>query len=121
MLVVFQLVCLVLLPVAYVNQVRLNRETLRLAPLIFIASWIGEATSVYFYGFYSYSEQWWWRVADVPLLVPVIWPLVILSAREVVRALWPNLSGWERKVSRALSLLVLTMTSFPRCPSICRM
>lgn len=89
-MVLFQLVCLIFLPLAYAVQIRLNRETIVLAPMIFIASWIGEATSVHFYEFYIYPEHWWFRVAGVPLMVPVIWPLVILSGREVVRALWPG-------------------------------
>lgn len=94
-MVFFQLVCLVLLPLAYWVQARLNPETMKAAPIIFLAAWLGEATSVHFYGFYSYSPDWWFRVAGVPLLVPVIWPLVILSSREVVRSLWPNLVRYD--------------------------
>lgn len=90
---VFQLVCLIFLPIAYVVQARNDRETLTLAPLIFLAAWLGEASSIYLYGFYAYPDHWWWRVGGVPLLIPVIWPIVVLSGRNVIRALWPDAKG----------------------------
>lgn len=101
----FQLVCLVFLPLAYYWLYRIDREVLTLAPVIFLAAWLGEASSVAFYGFYHYDAAWWLRAAEVPLLVPLIWPPVILSARAVVRSLWPE-------ARRSLPLLVGVVVFF---------
>ncbi len=53
------------------------------------AAWVGEDTCIALYRFYAYAPGWHLRVHHVPILVPLIWPLVILSARDVVAALWP--------------------------------
>ena len=58
------------------------------------AAWLGEETCVGLYRFYAYSDAWHGRVHLVPVLVPLIWPLVILSARDVSRALWPTVGPW---------------------------
>lgn len=58
-----------------------------------LASWIGEQSCVALYGFYHYAPGWHLRVGHVPILVPLIWPLVILSARAVVSSLWPDRNG----------------------------
>jgi hypothetical protein len=55
------------------------------------AAWLGEETSILAYRFYAYATHWHLRLVDVPVLVPLIWPLVILSARDVARALAPDL------------------------------
>src|SRR5438477_648524 len=60
------------------------------------AAWIGEEGCVALYGFYGYAAGWHGRIDRVPLLVPLIWPLVILSARDVVSSLWPALAGGRR-------------------------
>ena len=52
-----------------------------------IAGWIGEETCIRFYDFYHYADGWWLQLDRVPLLITLIWPLVILSARDVARAL----------------------------------
>jgi hypothetical protein len=55
------------------------------------AAWVGEDTCIALYRFYTYAPGWDLRLHHVPILVPLIWPLVILSARDVVSALWPGL------------------------------
>lgn len=55
---------------------------------IAVAAWISEDTCIRFYEFYSYSAVWDLRLDKVPVLVPMIWPLVILSARDVARSLF---------------------------------
>ena len=90
---VFQLVCFVFLPYAYWRLYRVDPELLTLGPVIFFASWIGEATAIHFYGFYHYREDWWLRVAGVPVLIPLIWPAVLLSGRAVIRQLFPRIRG----------------------------
>lgn len=57
-----------------------------------IAGYIGEETCVRVYGFYHYAPGWDLRVDAVPVLVPLIWPLVILSARSVAASLAPRAS-----------------------------
>lgn len=49
-----------------------------------LAGWVGEDTCIRLYRYYGYAESWHLRVDQVPLLVPLIWPLVILSARDFV-------------------------------------
>jgi hypothetical protein len=58
--------------------------------ILAIAGWIGEATSIAWYRYYEYASGWDLRLFTVPLLVPLIWPLVILSARDVRDALFPR-------------------------------
>lgn len=54
-----------------------------------VAGWIGEETCIAAYRFYGYAGAWHAHLADVPLAIPLIWPLVILSAMAVVRGVWP--------------------------------
>lgn len=70
-----------------------------------VAAWIGEESCVALYGYYHYAPGWDLRVDHVPLLVPLIWPLVILSARSVATALWP-------RATRLRPLLVGAVVAF---------
>jgi hypothetical protein len=49
-----------------------------------VAGFVGEETMILAYRFYAYAPGWHARLLDVPVLVPLIWPLVVLSARDVV-------------------------------------
>lgn len=77
------------------NEPHLLRNYLALA----IASYIGEESCIRFYWYYLYQpglfarSEWHARLDQVPALVPLIWPLVILSARQAVRALFPAVEG----------------------------
>ncbi len=64
--------------------------------LLAVAGLVGEQSSITLYRHYAYAADWHLRVGDVPLLVPLIWPLVILSARGVRHALWPTAKAWQR-------------------------
>lgn len=64
--------------------------------LLAVAGLIGEQTAISAYRFYTYDDAWDARLFDVPLLVPLIWPLVILSARDVAAGLFPTTSGLAR-------------------------
>ena len=57
---------------------------------IAVAAWLGESTCIALYRHYDYAPAWHLRLLHVPLLVPLIWPLVILSARQVANSLWPG-------------------------------
>lgn len=91
-LVVFESACVavVLLTLFTMRRARGTRELLRDYVVLAVAAWIGEDSCIAFHRFYEYAPGWHLRVHHVPLLVPLIWPLVILSARDVVSALWPS-------------------------------
>ncbi len=59
--------------------------------LLAVAGFLGEESCIHLYEHYHYASGWHARIDAVPLLVPLIWPLVILSAREVRTALFPKL------------------------------
>lgn len=61
--------------------------------LLALVAWVGEATCIRAYGFYGYSSAWTLVVGPVPLLVPLIWPVVILSALDLARGLVPGASA----------------------------
>ena len=69
------------------------------------AAWVGEDTCIELYRFYAYAPGWHLRLHHVPVLVPLIWPLVVLSARDVVGALWPAWRG--RGMARPLAVAAL--------------
>lgn len=75
-----------------------------------LSSYIGEETCIRFYRYYLYQpnvfepSQWHFRLDMVPVLVPLIWPLVILSARQAIRALFPRIEGV--RLALAVALLV---------------
>ena len=48
---------------------------------------MAEDTVIHAYGFYSYSPGWSVTVDQVPLMVLLIWPVVILSARDLALSL----------------------------------
>lgn len=50
-------------------------------------AWLGEEVCVRGYGAYRYAPGWSVYLDQVPLVVVLIWPAVILSARAVARAL----------------------------------
>jgi len=55
--------------------------------LVAAAAWITEETCIQLYGFYAYSPRWSVFVGSVPLLVALIWPVVIDSARDLASRL----------------------------------
>jgi hypothetical protein len=92
----FQLACAAVLLVAYVVLFRLTEraERARLArmiALIAVSAWAGEETSILRYAFYGYPDSWWLKLDEVPLIVVAIWPLVVLTASQVIESLFPRL------------------------------
>lgn len=45
-----------------------------------VTAWIAEGSCITFYGFYTYSPAWHFYIANVPLVVILVWPAVIHSA-----------------------------------------
>ena len=68
-----------------------------------IAAYVGEQTCISLYRFYAYHPTWHAFVGSVPLLVPLIWPLVVLSARDVADALLPRAG----RLARACVVLMI--------------
>ncbi len=57
---------------------------------IVAAAWLGEESCIRLYAFYSYSGDWWLFLSHLPVLIVAIWPLIVQSARSVVKELWPD-------------------------------
>ena len=64
-------------------------RTIRHYGLIAIASLVAENTCIRAYQFYGYHPDWSLFVDQMPITVALIWPCVILSARELVTVLVP--------------------------------
>jgi len=52
-----------------------------------LAAWLTEDSCLRLYGFYEYHAPWTLFLDQVPLVVALTWPVVILSARDVALAL----------------------------------
>jgi hypothetical protein len=93
----FELACIAIVVLALAAMARVRRwpELLADYGALAITGWIGEQTCIAWYQFYGYSLAWHGRLEHVPVLIPLIWPLVILSARAVVGAVAPG-AGWRR-------------------------
>ena len=89
----FQLLCLPIIGIAYAALFAQSNRRAALALEVLILATAGalsEHSAIALYGFYEYAEGWWLPLGHVPLLVAMIWPLVLLSAREVACTLWPQ-------------------------------
>lgn len=95
---VFELACLVIIAATLIAVSRRTpwRELLRDYACLAVAGWVGEVSSIAFYRYYGYSADWDALLVGVPILVPMIWPLVILSARDVASGLFPRAEGVSR-------------------------
>lgn len=95
---VFEVACLVIVVLTLLATARRTpwRTLMSDYALLAVAAWIGEETCVAIYRFYAYDDAWDARVLDVPILVPLIWPLVITSARDVATGLFPRTEGLAR-------------------------
>ncbi|MEW5852121.1 MAG: hypothetical protein AB2A00_25255 [Myxococcota bacterium] len=82
-----ELVSVFILGAFVLAQPRAERKGfLKDALIIGLAAVLGEETCIAFYEFYRYSPLWSVKVLEVPVMVGCIWPAVVLSARQVVRA-----------------------------------
>ncbi len=104
---VFEIACVavVVLTLAAMARTRAPRELVLDYAALAAAAFAGEDSCVALYRFYAYADGWHARLHHVPLLVPLIWPLVILSARGVTGSLWPA-------VGRLRPLLVGAVVAF---------
>ena len=98
-------VAIVVLTLAFMARTQPLRPLAMHYVALAIAGFVGEETCIRFYDFYHYSDAWHGRIDCVPVMVPLIWPLVILSARSVADAVAP-------KLGRARPLLVGALVIF---------
>lgn len=101
-----QIACLAIVATFLVLRARLEAEPLALFRRLFLlalAAWAGEDTCIRAYGFYEYSQSWWLFLDKVPLLIVLIWPIVIQSARDLGTCLW---AGRDRPNARRVALTV---------------
>lgn len=92
------MLCVVLMPLAILRTQPPGRRARWLGDylLLALAGWVGVQTSFTLHRHLEYESGWGLRLGDVPLLVPLVWPLVLLSARAVREALVPAAKGWQR-------------------------
>ena len=85
-MLVLQLSCAAILALFVVMRVSRDpapARVLRRLALLAVASWLGEDSCIHLYHYYFYSPDWSLQIDQVPLLIPLIWPVVILSASDL--------------------------------------
>ena len=97
-LATFQIVCIPIICLAYALHLRGLERGCRVRELgviafLFVCAWAAEETSILRYQMYAYPAAWWAKLDEVPVLVAAIWPMVILSAPAVMRALFSRARG----------------------------
>lgn len=80
----------IVLAVSYVYFICYKKQDYKIVlwnfTLLLACSWLGEQSVITFYDFYSYSEQWI-KLGDVPVAVAMIWPFLIVTARNLFNSL----------------------------------
>jgi len=98
----FQTLCLPVMLLAYAFSVATakdrGRRVVEIGALA-TSAWIGEHTVIDAYHFYIYADGWWAKIGHVPLLVALIWPMVVLSARDCVGYLFGEQSRFKRALT----------------------
>jgi hypothetical protein len=105
-MVTLQIACLAIIATFLFFRACLEARPLvlfRRLALLSAAAWAGEDTCIRAYGFYEYSQSWWLFLDKVPLLIVLIWPIVIQSARDLATCLWP---GRDRPTALRVALTV---------------
>ena len=64
-----------------------DREYARTYALVAVSAWAAEHSAIELYRFYRYSPDWHAFIGHVPIAIVLIWPLVVIHAREFVRRL----------------------------------
>lgn len=55
--------------------------------LVAVSAWAAEHSAIALYRFYHYSPDWHAFIGHVPIAIVLIWPLVVIHAREFIRRL----------------------------------
>lgn len=99
-------VLIIALTLYAMSRQRRLRDLLLDYGVLSLSAWLGEQSCIKFYHFYHYAPAWHGRLGEVPILVPLIWPLVVLSACQVARGLWPARS-WRALCAVAAAIVAL--------------
>lgn len=102
----YEVACVLILAV-YLFAQRARRELWDEATVLFTAAVLGENSMIELYGYYRYSHRWHLFLLHVPLLIGAIWPAVVLSARDLARALLGKRSEGTAREAALTGALVL--------------
>jgi len=72
--------------VVYLLASGTDRPTLERAAGIMAGAWLAEDSCIRAYGFYQYTPGWHLWLDRVPLMIVLIWPAVVMSARRIATA-----------------------------------
>lgn len=108
----FQAACIAVLAFAYgwllvAEPDRARRRALVIQILVIaVAAWAAEETSILRYRFYGYPDTWWLKLDEMPLLVAFIWPMVIISSRQLVDVLFPGLGPARKALAVGVAVVI---------------
>ena len=107
-----ELACASIVTVWWLLRLPLEAQKKRLilhGLVIAALAWAGEQTCIALYGFYSYAPRWNLMLGHVPLMVVCIWPVVVISARDLIaRIVGPD----PLHLALGVGLLVLADAAF---------
>lgn len=92
----FPIIALTLVSLAWVrrsSEQRLAHLFLEYGTLA-VAGYLGEETCISFYHFYAYADGWHAKLDHVPALIVLIWPLFILSGKDMGKLFFPRAPTW---------------------------
>lgn len=106
---VFELCCLPIVALTLASLAWVRRQRGASIDVLFmqyvtlaVAGYLGEETCISWYRFYHYAPGWHFKLDHVPVLIVLIWPLFILSGRDMGALFFPRVPAWL-----ATSLFVL--------------
>src|SRR5262245_60079881 len=105
-MVPFQVAFLAIVAAFVVYRARLEADPKALYRRLFLlalSAWMAEDTCVRAYGFHTYRRDLWPLLDRVPLVIVLIWPVVIQSARDLGTCLW---RGRDRPSAERVALTV---------------
>lgn len=105
-MVLLQIACLAIVATFLVFRARLEAEPLALLrrlSLLALAAWAAQDTCIRAYGLLEYNQSWWLFLDRVPVLVVLVWPIVLQSARDLGTCLW---AGRDRPTALRVALTV---------------
>ncbi|MFH2008213.1 MAG: carotenoid biosynthesis protein [bacterium] len=103
-MLILELSCLAIILLYFVARAWSEPDRPRLfrrIGLLVLASWIAENTVIHAYGFYQYSPRWSLFLDRVPVMIVIIWPIVITSAWDLMRAFAGGAGGARVVVAAA--------------------
>ena len=98
---VFELCCFPIIALTLASLAWVRRRSGQRLSVLFteygvlaVAGYLGEETCISWYRFYAYAEGWHAKLDHVPALIVLIWPLFILSGRDMGALFFPRAPAW---------------------------